>query len=180
MEESPEQRKSCYDCKFLYSRVNWWCGNEDAIKYRGTRIPGVIHCPYWEIEPSINQKRKTMKFYRCFSNIRRWCEGTYGILELKLLLRRNWPTDLPRTYVINIRWKKFCIFYKLYESQKKFTRTDIAFCFAKGLLFLFIHWVVCTPMIGLLLLIAALSDVLSSCFEWLSDFIRSRMIPKSF
>ena len=42
-----EEKKSCYDCIFLKAIVNWWCTNSDAIKLRGTAIPGVIKCPYW-------------------------------------------------------------------------------------------------------------------------------------
>ncbi len=46
--ESPFERKGCYDCKHLTAALSWWCGNKNAIKARGTRIPGVIHCPYWD------------------------------------------------------------------------------------------------------------------------------------
>ena len=46
--ETPEQRKSCYDCKYLKGYVSLWCKNEQAIEHRGTSIPGCIHCPFWE------------------------------------------------------------------------------------------------------------------------------------
>lgn len=45
--ESPFDRKSCYDCAHLKGYVSWWCTNKDASKYRGTAIPGCIHCPFW-------------------------------------------------------------------------------------------------------------------------------------
>lgn len=46
----PTERRSCVDCKFLQSYVSWWCTNEQAKLSRGTSIPGVIHCPYWELD----------------------------------------------------------------------------------------------------------------------------------
>lgn len=45
---SPFEKKSCYDCKHVKCALSWWCSNEDAIKARGTRIPGCIKCTYWE------------------------------------------------------------------------------------------------------------------------------------
>jgi len=48
--ELPVERKSCVDCKFLKSYATWWCTNEQAKLARGTSIPGVIHCPYWELD----------------------------------------------------------------------------------------------------------------------------------
>jgi hypothetical protein len=61
--EPPEVLRSCHDCKFLVGYVNLWCKNEKAVKARGTAIPGVIHCPYWQSEraklkPSKNNKMK--------------------------------------------------------------------------------------------------------------------------
>ena len=46
----PQVKRSCGDCAFLVGHVNWWCKNEQAIKARGTSIPGVCNCPYWEQE----------------------------------------------------------------------------------------------------------------------------------
>lgn len=43
-------KRSCYDCKYLKAYVSWWCTNDKAIKDRGTRIPGCINCPHWELE----------------------------------------------------------------------------------------------------------------------------------
>lgn len=53
-EETPEERRSCYDCLFLKSALSWWCTNKDACKARGTSFPGVIHCPYWERDLKFN------------------------------------------------------------------------------------------------------------------------------
>jgi hypothetical protein len=41
-------KKSCADCKHCKALVNWWCKNKLAIKARGTKIPGVVNCPFWE------------------------------------------------------------------------------------------------------------------------------------
>lgn len=41
-------RKGCSDCRCLVAAVNWWCSNEEAIRDRRTRIPGIIHCPHWQ------------------------------------------------------------------------------------------------------------------------------------
>lgn len=45
--ETPFERKSCYDCAHLKPTISWWCTCKEAIKARGTQIPGCIHCPYW-------------------------------------------------------------------------------------------------------------------------------------
>lgn len=44
----PEIKRSCYDCAFCKPALSWWCTNKEAIKLRGTSIPGIIKCPYWE------------------------------------------------------------------------------------------------------------------------------------
>lgn len=49
-EESPEVRRSCYDCGWLKAYVSWWCTNPEAKRVRGTAIPGVYHCPYWKAD----------------------------------------------------------------------------------------------------------------------------------
>ena len=51
-----EQERRCYDCKYLKSAISWWCMNEDAIEWRGTAIPGVCECPFWEL-----MEQKTVK-----------------------------------------------------------------------------------------------------------------------
>lgn len=45
---SPFEKHSCVDCAFLKAVVSLWCTNERAIKARGTRLPGIIKCPFWE------------------------------------------------------------------------------------------------------------------------------------
>jgi hypothetical protein len=52
----PEEKKSCHDCRHLKAYVNLWCGNENAIEWRGTSIPGGCLCPFWEGKP----KSKTL------------------------------------------------------------------------------------------------------------------------
>jgi len=42
------EKKSCSDCFFLRGAVTLWCLNEEARDYRGTRIPGVYNCHFWE------------------------------------------------------------------------------------------------------------------------------------
>lgn len=46
-----DERNIQSDCKHLVAYVNWWCVSEDAREYRGTAIPGVCHCPFWEPKP---------------------------------------------------------------------------------------------------------------------------------
>lgn len=44
----PEQKRSCHDCRHLKAKVSWWCTLKEAIRWRGTRIPGGCLCPFWE------------------------------------------------------------------------------------------------------------------------------------
>lgn len=53
--------KSCTYCKYLISHISWWCDNESAFKARGTRIPGVIHCPYFKIDKKYARKKLKIK-----------------------------------------------------------------------------------------------------------------------
>lgn len=47
--EPPDSEKArCYDCRFLKGAVSWWCTNDEAKEARGTSIPGICQCPYWE------------------------------------------------------------------------------------------------------------------------------------
>lgn len=39
------------DCRHLKAALSWWCTNPNAIKYRGTSIPGVKGCPFFEPKP---------------------------------------------------------------------------------------------------------------------------------
>lgn len=45
--EPDAERASCYDCAHLEAALSWWCTSKEAIKARGTTIPGVSKCPYW-------------------------------------------------------------------------------------------------------------------------------------
>ena len=50
--ETPDaELRSCADCASLASALTWWCTLKDAAKYRGTTLPGVIHCPFWSPAP---------------------------------------------------------------------------------------------------------------------------------
>ncbi len=40
--------RGCNDCKHLKGAVSLWCTSDEACKARGSHIPGVIHCTYWE------------------------------------------------------------------------------------------------------------------------------------
>ena len=53
--------RSCVHCRYLVSHISWWCGNENAINARGTRIPGVIHCPYFKVDKDYVRKELNIK-----------------------------------------------------------------------------------------------------------------------
>lgn len=56
------RRRSCANCGFIVEYLSWWCLNNDAWKARGTRIPGVCHCPYWKPNKKfIRRKIRKMK-----------------------------------------------------------------------------------------------------------------------
>lgn len=40
--------KSCINCRSFRGAVSWWCINELAVEHRGTSIPGICNCGYWE------------------------------------------------------------------------------------------------------------------------------------
>lgn len=44
--------RGCSDCAHLEAHVSWWCKSADALKARGTNIPGVINCPFWKPCPT--------------------------------------------------------------------------------------------------------------------------------
>lgn len=54
--KNPEKLRSCYNCEHLREALSIWCGNEKAIADRGTKIPGIIHCPYWEPDKKAHRK----------------------------------------------------------------------------------------------------------------------------
>lgn len=59
----PEVRRWCTDCRFMYARLNWWCGNKKAIESRGTAIPGVHQCPYWELDEEYVKEKKKKQYH---------------------------------------------------------------------------------------------------------------------
>lgn len=44
--------RKCAFCGWLHSALSWWCSNEEIIKMRGTRLPGIRHCPGWKPDKS--------------------------------------------------------------------------------------------------------------------------------
>lgn len=44
----PFVKRNCADCAWCVAAMSWWCHNEEIIKMRGTRIPGISFCPGWE------------------------------------------------------------------------------------------------------------------------------------
>jgi len=44
----PSVKRSCHDCLYLNEALSLWCSNKEAIKQRGTSIPGCIKCPFWK------------------------------------------------------------------------------------------------------------------------------------
>lgn len=57
---SPFDKRSCYHCNDLKSALSHWCGNKEAIKARGTSIPGCVKCTYWTPNwDYIDEKYKT-------------------------------------------------------------------------------------------------------------------------
>lgn len=58
---SAENRR-CYDCKHLVGYVSLWCDNSRAVEWRGTSIPGVRNCPFWQPLP---EARDLTKRERC-------------------------------------------------------------------------------------------------------------------
>ncbi len=47
--------KGCFDCFFCQAAVSWWCINHKAIKFRGTHIPGIVGCSFWEPMETLKQ-----------------------------------------------------------------------------------------------------------------------------
>lgn len=40
--------KCCTDCRFMQAALTWWCVNDQARKARGTCLPGICGCPFWQ------------------------------------------------------------------------------------------------------------------------------------
>lgn len=49
--EPDTDKRSCWDCKYLYSAVSWWCGIEQAIVAHNSRLPGYRNCTFWSPAP---------------------------------------------------------------------------------------------------------------------------------
>lgn len=45
---SPFEKKHCTDCAFLKGALSWYCTNDDAKKMRGTSLPAICQCPFWQ------------------------------------------------------------------------------------------------------------------------------------
>ena len=59
---SPYVKRDCYHCAFLKAAVTLWCRNDEAIEYRGTAIPGVFKCIFWQPnEKVIKETKKELK-----------------------------------------------------------------------------------------------------------------------
>lgn len=60
--------RDCAHCSFCVEYISWWCSNNDACKARGTKIPGVCHCPYWKPDKKfIRQEAKKQNIILCQS-----------------------------------------------------------------------------------------------------------------
>jgi len=47
--ENPDAgRRCCADCCHLQAAVSWWCVSDEAVEARGTSIPGVRDCVFWQ------------------------------------------------------------------------------------------------------------------------------------
>jgi hypothetical protein len=49
--EPDAQRRACEDCAHLRAYVSLWCGSREASEARGSNLPGVYHCTFWEPMP---------------------------------------------------------------------------------------------------------------------------------
>lgn len=43
-----EKRRACKDCRHLKGALSLLCTNDAAAEHRGTSIPGIRDCDYWE------------------------------------------------------------------------------------------------------------------------------------
>lgn len=62
------RRRDCSDCRHLKAYVTLWCGNEEAIKFRGTSIPGIYNCKFWKISLRKELISKFRKWIRRVNN----------------------------------------------------------------------------------------------------------------
>ena len=58
--------KACEDCRHLKGFASLWCTNKEAVRRRGTAIPGTVHCPQWAPIMTMNRlgfwKRLMVRF----------------------------------------------------------------------------------------------------------------------
>ncbi len=52
--------RRCYDCIHHRAHVTWWCFNPDAVRERGSRIPGAIGCSFWDPTFSLDDFPKSI------------------------------------------------------------------------------------------------------------------------
>lgn len=82
--ETPFTRKSCYDCKSCVGYVSLWCINENAVKKRGTQIPGCIHCRFWEPNWEYIDKEYQPPENNCPPTIKEQIKALWERLKLKI------------------------------------------------------------------------------------------------
>jgi hypothetical protein len=68
--EPDAEKKNCYDCRSCKAAVSWWCINKGAVKFRGTAIPGVNNCQFWEPCRKVSDLSISEKLFGDFIKIR--------------------------------------------------------------------------------------------------------------
>ncbi len=53
-EERACAREDGPDCKYMVAAFYYWCSNRACCRHRGTTIPGVIKCPFYQPQPKPN------------------------------------------------------------------------------------------------------------------------------
>ena len=59
--EPDSERKNCCDCRYCQGAVTMWCVNPETCKARGTAIPGISNCPYWQAVRSYSDLSRSEK-----------------------------------------------------------------------------------------------------------------------
>ncbi len=109
---SPFEKKSCYDCKFLKSYVTVWCKNKEAIKARGTSIPGCTKCPFWQpnwdwIDKKYHHMKPKKVKMKCYLSWSRFASATdYPSRKI---------TSIPITGGIYFSWNDYS--FQLHSDQ---------------------------------------------------------------
>lgn len=78
-----ETKKRCYDCKHCQGTISWWCVNEKAVEARGTAIPGIKNCTFWEPATHIDDlpKKKISIMGRIMGRKKEYVDTT-GYIEI--------------------------------------------------------------------------------------------------